>query len=124
LPIIFVFSFFGNVTFTWINWELPCQGNRVSALLLNSKGTCQLYDSTIAGDFICKMEPAGIIPQIILLLPLFFFLWDWGLNLSGLRTCKADALPLRSHLQSIFLWLFWGWLASNCNPPDFSLPSS
>jgi hypothetical protein len=28
---------------------------------------------------------------------------------SGLCTCKAGALLLEPHLQSIFLWLFWRW---------------
>jgi hypothetical protein len=48
---------------------------------------------------------------------------DWGLNL-GLCTCKAGALLLEPHLQSILLWLFWRWglvfvprLASNCDSP-------
>jgi hypothetical protein len=61
----------------------------------------------------------------------FFFGRDWGLN-SGLCTCKPGALPIDPHLQSILLWLFWRWglenyftgLASNCNPPDLSLPRS
>jgi hypothetical protein len=35
----------------------------------------------------------------------FFFWWDCGLN-SGLRTCKAGALLLEPHLQTILLWLF------------------
>jgi heme/copper-type cytochrome/quinol oxidase subunit 4 len=35
----------------------------------------------------------------------FFFWWDWRLN-SGLSTCKADALQLEPHFQSILLWLF------------------
>jgi hypothetical protein len=59
------------------------------------------------------------------------FVWgDWVLN-SELHPCKAGALQLESHLQSIFLWLFWWWgltsyfprLALNRNPPDLSLPS-
>jgi hypothetical protein len=28
---------------------------------------------------------------------------DWGLN-SGLCTCKAGAVPLEPHLQSVLLW--------------------
>jgi hypothetical protein len=28
---------------------------------------------------------------------------------SGVHTCKADAVPLEPHLQSILLWLFWRW---------------
>jgi hypothetical protein len=60
-----------------------------------------------------------------------FFWWDWSLNL-GLHTCKASALSLEPHLQSILLWLFWTWglenylprLASNHDPTDISLPSS
>jgi hypothetical protein len=35
-----------------------------------------------------------------------FFWWDWSLN-SGLHTCKTGAVPLKPHLQSILLWLFW-----------------
>jgi hypothetical protein len=61
----------------------------------------------------------------------FFFLWNWSLN-SGLCTCKAGALPLEPHLQSILLCLFWRWglanflssLASNHYPPNPRLPSS
>jgi hypothetical protein len=33
-----------------------------------------------------------------------FFGQHWGLN-SGLGTCKASALLLKSHLQFILLWL-------------------
>jgi hypothetical protein len=36
----------------------------------------------------------------------FFFWWDWGLN-SGLCICKAGALQLEPHFQSILVWLFW-----------------
>jgi hypothetical protein len=54
---------------------------------------------------------------------------DCGLN-SGLHTCKAGALPLEPHLQSILLRLFWRSgsfrkrTASKCDPPNLSLPSS
>jgi hypothetical protein len=37
-----------------------------------------------------------------------FFLWNWSL-ISGLCTCKADALLLEPHLQSILFWFFWRW---------------
>jgi hypothetical protein len=37
-----------------------------------------------------------------------FVLVGWGLN-PGLHTCKAGALALETHLQSILLWLFWKW---------------
>jgi hypothetical protein len=37
-----------------------------------------------------------------------FFLWLWSLN-SGLRACKAGIPPLKLCLQSILIWLFWGW---------------
>jgi hypothetical protein len=47
---------------------------------------------------------------------LFFFWWTWGLN-SQLCTCKAGALPLEAHLQSILLWLFWRWGKGGCMPP-------
>jgi hypothetical protein len=61
----------------------------------------------------------------------FFFLVKWDLN-KGDYTCKAAALQLEPLLQSILHWLFWRWglknylsgLASNCDPPDLSLPSS
>jgi hypothetical protein len=60
----------------------------------------------------------------------FFFSWDCGLN-SGFHFCKAGALPLEPHLQSILVWLFWKWgshylprLASNCHSSDLSFPSS
>jgi hypothetical protein len=61
----------------------------------------------------------------------FIFWWDWSLN-SGLHTSNTGALLLEPHLQSILLWLFLRWglvsylpeLASNHDPPDFSLPSS
>jgi hypothetical protein len=50
-------------------------------------------------------------------------------------TCKASALLLKPHLQSILLWLFWRLgggegsidlprLESNHGLPDLSLPSS
>jgi hypothetical protein len=60
-----------------------------------------------------------------------FYLFFGGLGLkSGLCTCKAGALPLEPHLQTILLWLFcrWGWshefgLAFNHDPPDLNLPS-
>jgi hypothetical protein len=58
---------------------------------------------------------------------IFVFWWEWGLN-SGLCACKAGTLLLEPHLQSTLLWLFLTnsllGLASNHNPPDFSLPSS
>jgi hypothetical protein len=38
--------------------------------------------------------------------PNFFFLVVLGLK-SGLQTCKAGALSLEPHLQSILLWLLW-----------------
>jgi hypothetical protein len=51
---------------------------------------------------------------------------------SRLCTCKAGALLLEPHPQSILLWLFWrlsltnylAGLALNCDPLNFSLPSS
>jgi hypothetical protein len=51
---------------------------------------------------------------------------------SRLCSCKAGALPLEPHTQFFLLWLFWKsgretylfQLASNCDPPDFSLPNS
>jgi hypothetical protein len=42
----------------------------------------------------------------------FSFWWDWALN-SGLCTCKAGALLLKPHLQSILLCLFWRWGLEN-----------
>jgi hypothetical protein len=61
----------------------------------------------------------------------FIFSWDWGLN-SELYACKAGALLLEAHLESILLWLFWRRglvnylprLALNYDPPNLSLPSS
>jgi hypothetical protein len=61
----------------------------------------------------------------------FFFCWDWGLN-SGICTCKAGALLLEPHPQSILLWLFWRWgllsplprLDWNLDLPDLSFPYS
>jgi hypothetical protein len=43
------------------------------------------------------------------------FWWGWGLN-SGLCGCKAGALLLEPHLQSILLWLFWRWGLLNYLP--------
>jgi hypothetical protein len=57
----------------------------------------------------------GYFGKFLFLFCLFFFWWDQGFN-SGLHTCKAGALPLEPHLQSIWLWLFWGWDLSNCLP--------
>jgi hypothetical protein len=57
--------------------------------------------------------------------------WDWDLN-AGFCTCKAGALPLEPHLQSILFCLFWRWgglsnyfpgRALNLDPPDLSLPN-
>jgi hypothetical protein len=62
----------------------------------------------------------------------FIILQYWDLN-SGLHTCKAGPLPLEPHFPSILLGSFcrWGGLenylpkvASNCDSPDLSLPSS
>jgi hypothetical protein len=49
----------------------------------------------------------------------------------GTLHCKAAALRFEPHLPSMLHWLFWRWalrsdlprLASNCRPPDLSLPS-
>jgi hypothetical protein len=49
-----------------------------------------------------ESNPEG--PGIFILNRLFSW-WDWGLN-SQLHTCKAGALLLKPHLQSILLWLF------------------
>jgi hypothetical protein len=59
----------------------------------------------------------------------FFFFWrDWSLH-----ACKARALLLKPHLQSILLWLFFGNRVSkticlgwhwNHNTPNLSLPNS
>jgi hypothetical protein len=46
-----------------------------------------------------------------------------GLN-SGLCTCKAGALPLEPHLQSILLWLFWRWGSLDHDHASLSHPSS
>jgi hypothetical protein len=63
-------------------------------------------------------------------LEFFIFLMGLGFELSAsIHTCKAGALLLKPHLQSILLWLFWRWdlvnylprLASNCNPPNLPL---
>jgi hypothetical protein len=59
-----------------------------------------------------------------------YFLLKLGLN-KGLHACKAGALMLGPHLQSILFWLFWRWgllnyfprLALNHDPPYVSLPS-
>jgi hypothetical protein len=40
---------------------------------------------------------------------LYFFLIFVCLWYSGLHACKGGILPLKSHLQSILLWLFWKW---------------
>jgi hypothetical protein len=66
-----------------------------------------------------------------LMLPFLGGEWNWSLN-SRLSDCKAGALLLDPHLQSILLWLFWRCglmtyfpkLVSNCDPQDLSLPSS
>jgi hypothetical protein len=61
---------------------------------------------------------------------ILYILYLVGLE-SELRVlCKAGALPLKPHLQSIVLWLFWRWgllnylpgLASNHSPLDLGLP--
>jgi hypothetical protein len=63
-----------------------------------------------------------------------YIFWGVGLGFKlRLWACKAGALSLELHLQSILLWLFWRWggltnclpaLALNCNPLYFSLPSN
>jgi hypothetical protein len=64
---------------------------------------------------------------------LFGVLVALGFELSVPRLqSRRVALLLEPHLQFILLWLFWRWdllsylprLASNCNPPDLSLPSN
>jgi hypothetical protein len=56
--------------------------------------------------FYCgKMHVTFIISHFNLF---FFFWWDWGLS-SGLHTCKAGALSLEPHFQSILFSLFWRW---------------
>jgi hypothetical protein len=39
----------------------------------------------------------------------FFLVWNWGLNLRVLHTCKAGAPPLEPHLQLMLLSCFWRW---------------
>jgi hypothetical protein len=54
-----------------------------------------------------------------------------GFELRSLHL-QTDALSFHLHLQSILLWSFWRWglmnylprLASSCDPPSLSLPSS
>jgi hypothetical protein len=67
-----------------------------------------------------------------------FFIFGWGFFVlfcflvglefdsdSGLCACKAGALPLEPHLQSILLWLFWRWGLRNYLPGLVSnLPSN
>jgi hypothetical protein len=51
---------------------------------------------------------------------------------TGMWTSYLQSRCSMLDLQSLFAWLFWRWgllnclpgLASNCDPPDFSLPSS
>jgi hypothetical protein len=61
-----------------------------------------LLDSRIVDKFVLYYIPS-VHPSVHLTGFFgFFFLWDWVLN-SGLRNCKADALVLEPHLQSIML---------------------
>jgi hypothetical protein len=57
----------------------------------------------------------------------FFFCGTEVLN-SGLCTCKAGALSLQPHLQSIFHWLLWrlgsGKLLSRLTPQTSIFPIS
>jgi hypothetical protein len=56
--------------------------------------------------------------------------WVWTQGFVFSVFAKAGTQPLEPHLQSILLWLLWRWslknylpkLASNPDPPDFSLP--
>jgi hypothetical protein len=67
-------------------------------------------------------------PWVMVHILFLFVWWDWDLN-SGLHPCKAGAVPLELHCQSIFLWLFWRWnlenylpgLDGNHDPPNLSL---
>jgi hypothetical protein len=53
------------------------------------------------------------VPSYLLI---FFYSWQhWGLN-SGLCPCKAGAVPVESHLQSMLVWLFWRWSLWNYLP--------
>jgi hypothetical protein len=54
---------------------------------------------------------------------------DFELRASCLQSSN---LRLKPHLQAILVWLFWRWglakylsrLASNCDPPELSLPNN
>jgi hypothetical protein len=81
--------------------------------------------STIINNYLFKKHISSTCHVIVL------FRWDWGLN-SELCDCKAGALPLELHVQSVLLWLFWKWrspelfdlLALNHDPPDLGFPSN
>jgi hypothetical protein len=78
---------------------------------------------------ISLIRRAHTVGTLIFVVVLFW--WNWCLK-SQLCACKAGALLLEPQLQLILLWLFWRWglvnyfpkLASNCESPYFSLPSS
>jgi hypothetical protein len=65
--------------------------------------------------------------SVICIMSDFFFFWG-GM---GVWTCKAGALLLEPHLQSILFWLFWRWgswefvqAGLELQPPSLILPNS
>jgi hypothetical protein len=98
--------------------------------------TYSLQWTLVATTFVVVTDPVIMtwvldIPHHLYYHLFFFFWWDWDLN-SGFFTCKAGALLLESHIQSILLSLVWRWgsltnylpgLALNLSPPNLSLQS-
>jgi hypothetical protein len=89
------------------------------------------FDSQLVDDNGYKINMLLVVQWIDFFLFKKLFWKDWGLN-SWLHSCKAGALQLEPHLQSILLWLFWSfslmnslpWLALNHDPPNLSPPRS
>jgi hypothetical protein len=114
----------------WIvgSWSKLARGKRPdpSCKIYKAKGLRDVYLPSFRKVLgLIPAQPEKIIAT------LFLCGGYWGLNL-GLCTWKAGALPLKPHLQSILLWLFWRWglvnhlprLAPSWYSPDVSLPSS
>jgi hypothetical protein len=81
---------------------------------------------------VCPHPGSLVTEPPILAANVFFFFLSFFVGETGLPTWKAGTLLLEASLQSILLWLFWGWglliylpgLALNHYPPDLSLPNS
>jgi hypothetical protein len=93
-------------------FELRWQGNVYDCLIMakysleNLLCVCSHLPNQ---DHLLTLPFFPIFPSVLYHLHynLVFLFWEWAWDLdSGFRVLIAGALPLESHLQHIFLWLF------------------